>query len=352
MRTIYFLSILVSLLSLSIRTADTCTDFVIKAKDGTRVVGRSMEFAAPMNSLAIMHPRGEVFKSTAPGGKAGITWTGKYGFVGITSMGKAGFNDGMNEKGLSIGFLWMPGTKYQTIGDGENQNAIEILDFGPWLLSNFTTVDEIKGALSNIRVWGAVNPLLKSVPPLHVAVHDATGNNFVIEFLNGEMQLHDNPIGVLTNYPSFDWQLTNLGNYVNLTPFDAKPRDLEGTTIFPTGHGSGLHGLPGDMTPPSRFVRTVYFKQSALPASNTTEAINLAEHLLNAVDIPKGANVISKKSTEGDYTQWAVIKDLTHRVLYFRTYDNIALSSIDLNKLDLTPGSSTKPIPLNVSFQD
>jgi choloylglycine hydrolase len=265
-------------------------------------------------------------------------------------MGKDGFNDGMNEKGLSIGFLWMPGTKYQTINAGEENSAIEILDFGHWLLSNFATADEIRSALSSVRVWGAENPLLKAIPPLHVAVHDAGGKNLVIQFLHGEMQLHDNPIGVLTNYTSFDWQITNLGNYANLTPFDTKPLSLDGSNIFPTGHGSGLHGLPGDMTPPSRFVRTVYFKQSALPAANTTEAINLAEHLLNAVDIPKGANIISKKSTEGDYTQWAVIKDLTHRVLYFRTYENIALRKIDLNKIDLTPGSPTKSIPLSGSF--
>jgi penicillin V acylase-like amidase (Ntn superfamily) len=56
-RTVYFLCVLPA------KNANTCTDFMIKAQDGTRIVGRSMEFAALMTSLAIVHPRGEVFKA-------------------------------------------------------------------------------------------------------------------------------------------------------------------------------------------------------------------------------------------------------------------------------------------------
>lgn len=42
--------------------------------------------------------------------------------------------------------------------------------------------------------------------------HDADSDSIVIEFANGEQQVHDNPLGVMTNGPEFSWHLTNLNN--------------------------------------------------------------------------------------------------------------------------------------------
>jgi choloylglycine hydrolase len=54
------------------------------------------------------------------------------------------------------------------------------------------------------------------------------------------------------------------------------------------GQGGGLMGLSADYTPPSRFVRQAYLKQFAYQASNSTEAVQLAGHFLNNVDMPAG----------------------------------------------------------------
>ena len=77
----------------------------------------------------------------------------------------------------------------------------------------------------------------------------------VIEYVNGAAHVYDNPIGVFTNSPAFDWHITNLRNYVNLSPINVAPVKLSGKTLKGLGQGSGLLGLPGDYTPPSRFVR-------------------------------------------------------------------------------------------------
>ena len=111
-------------------------------------------------------------------------------------------------------------------------------------------------------------------------------------------------------------------------------------------------GLPGDWTPPSRFIRTAYAVDAALTPKNSSEAINLAEHLMNIVDIPKG--VIKEKVNPVihiyGYAQWSIIKDLTNKVLYFRTYDNMTLRKIDLKNVDISEGSAKRSLVISKSF--
>jgi len=340
--------VLVALLGLNRTEAvsHACTDFVVKAQDGTIVNGRSMEFAQAMQSLAVVHPIGETVHSTGPGGKKGLSWTTRFGYVAVTSMGNQGPNDGMNEKGLSLGFLWFAGAKYPDVPARGMSRALEVLDAASWLLGNFSTVEEVKKAVAGVHIWGAQNQLLGGVPPLHFAVHDADGKNLVIEFVDGKMNVHDNPVGVLTNVPSFEWQLINIRNYANLTAVDVQPFRINGFMVTPTGHGSGLHGLPGDSTPPSRFIRTVVNTQLSAPAKDAVEVVNLAEHILNAVDIPKGTARLQGQTMQGDYTQWAVVKDLTNKVLFFRSYEDLSLKAIDLKKLDFSTGAPSKSVPI------
>ena len=153
----------------------------------------------------------------------------------------------------------------------------------------------------------------------------------------------------MTNRPGFDWQMANLRNYVNLDVRDVPSLTLNGVKIEQTGVGSGLRGLPGDWTPPSRFVKLAFGVDAALKSHNAAEAVNTAEHLLNTVDIPKGAikepTVIPGKYLYG-YAQWVIIKDLTNKVLYYKTYENTAWRSVDLKKFDIAPGNAVKTLAL------
>ena len=318
-----------------------CTDFQIKAEDGSVVVGRSMEFAVDMNSSILAVPRGQKYVSTAPGGKDGLKWKNKYGFVAANAFNYDRVVDGINEAGLSVGLLWLPGlTEYQEITKKDAPKALSIEDLGTWILSNFATADEVKKGMEKVRVWGEMIPELGIVPPLHVAVHDANGKSLVIEFVGGEQKIYDNPVGVLTNAPSFDWHVTNLRNYVRLTSYNPEPVKIGGITFRATGQGSGVFGIPGDWTPPSRFVRVATFINLADPVKNSIEGVILAQHILNTVDIPLGVIKEEKKGVglAEESTQWIVIKDLKNKVFYFHTYEDLSLRSVDLKKLNLKSG--------------
>jgi choloylglycine hydrolase len=324
-----------------------CTDFLIVAADKTAVNGRSMEFGTNLESKLLVHAPGEKFRSPSPKGLDGLSWTAKYGYVGLNAMNFPSLVDGMNTQGLSTGSLWLPGSSYPPVTNPSVALALE--DFVGWVLGSFSTVAEVQSALSQgqAQVWEG--KWLATLLPLHFPIHDAQGNSLVVEFINGQLQLHPNPVAVLTNNPPFPVQLTNLGNYAGLTPWDARPVEIGGQQFGPAGHGSGMMGLPGDSTPPSRFVRATYLKQYAQSPENAAAACNLAFHILNDVDIPLGTSRATNPKTgkeQADYTQWAVVKDLTNKVLYLRFYDNMCVYSVNLSTLNFAQAAGKQyPVP-------
>jgi choloylglycine hydrolase len=341
-KTILF-SIVLSLLVQS--TSFACTDFLVKAKDGSAVVARSMEFALDTKSNIRFFPKGDRIQSVIPKGPKGISWLSKYDYLGIDAFEKENIVDGLNEKGLSVGGLFFTGSEYQKAEPGK---SLALTDLAKWLLGNFETVDEVKRAIKAINVVGVYLPALKQVPGVHLAVHDANRNSIVIEFIKGEQKIYDNPVGVMTNQPTFDWQLTNLRNYISLDNQDNKPKILGEFEIESTGSGNGWFGLPGDWTPPSRFVRTALFVHKAPQPKNATEALNLANHISYTVDIPNG--LIETHLMPGillpELTQWVVLKDLNNKILYYRSYNDGTLKMVDMKKLKLS-GSAEKSISMD-----
>lgn len=345
---IFVLRILIPMLVLLLIAAPAiaCTDFVLQAKDGAIINGRSMDFAVNDQAQVTVYPQGKEWTSEAPGKAKGFQWTQRYGFLGFSVLGQSVSTDGMNEKGLSAKVLWLPSVGYQTVPKGQEERALDIGLVPDWILGSFSTVAEVKKALPEVIVWGKSLPGLDSVPVLHLAVHDADGNSMVAEWIDGKLNIYDNPLGVMTNEPPLPMQWANLRNYVNLSPWMQKDLQLDGVAIAGTGNGSGLLGLPGDCTPPSRFVRTAVLKKFAYQPEKAEDAVIFARHLLNQVDVMPG--VSREKSQQGemaDYTQWIAIEDLTNRVLYFADYNDQTLRSIDLKALDFTR-SDYAPIPV------
>ncbi|NGX26387.1 MAG: Choloylglycine hydrolase [Chlamydiae bacterium] len=322
-----------------------CTDFVIKARDGSLVNGRSMEFGTDLHSELIIFPKGLHQQSTLPNGKKGMSWKVKYAYIGMNAFGLEFLSDGMNEKGLSIGALWFPETKYPSIKGSATDKMISLMDLENWLLGSFTTIQEVKRALSEVEIWPQEIPQINEVPPLHFALHDASGASMVVEFVEGKMKIYDNHVAVLTNSPAFPWHVTNLRNYISLSAMNVAPIDLDGSVLSPTGQGSGLLGIPGDWTPPSRFVRIAIFKNFVNQAQDAEKNANLAFHLLNTVDIPYGA-IRDKKEQNYDYTQWVIVKDLTNRKIYWRTYEDLNIREIDFTEALKKAGKQIKKIPL------
>lgn len=317
-----------------------CTDFRLTAKDGTVLITRSMEFAVDMKAnLRTVH-REQSFSNTTPTGKPGLSWQAKYGYLYLDAFDIPMVVDGMNEVGLSFEALYLPGeTTYETVADGKEANALAYYRMGDWILGNFKTIAEVKAALSNIIVFAEkIKGLGDMIFPLHFIIYDATGKSIVLEYIDGKPHVYDNQLGVATNAPTYDWHVTNLRNYTNLTPHAPKPISIAGITFNATGQGSGMLGLPGDVSPPSRFVKTAVLLASVVPANDATQAINLAEHIINNVDIPMGLvrETEANGSTINEFTQWVVFKNLTKREFFYRTYNNLSLQKIELERLDFS----------------
>jgi choloylglycine hydrolase len=150
------------------------------------------------------------------------------------------------------------------------------------------------------------------------------------------MHFYENPLGVLTNSPGIEWHWANLNNYINLQPGSAPEHSFGPLEMKNFGHGSGMLGLPGDFTPPSRFVRAAFFQLTAPQQTDAEGSIFQAFHILNNFDIPTGTEVAwGKASTDlPSATQFTVASDTHNRMLYYRTMYNSNIRCIDLKRVD------------------
>ena len=321
-----------------------CTSLLLPTSEGGYIYGRTMEFGFELKSEAIVIPRNFSFTATGPDGKPGKTWTSKYATTGMNALGLPVVVDGLNEKGLAGGVLYFPNyAEYTSPTQAAAEKSLAPWEFLTWALTNFATVEEVKSALNGVEVVANTLPALGGVPPFHYTLHDQTGRSIVIEPIGGTLKVYDNPFGVMTNSPTFDWHLTNLKNYVKLSPDNAPPLKVAGTQIDSFGEGSGWLGIPGDTTPPSRFIRALAFSMTAEPRPSGAESVRLVEHILNNFDIPQGA--IRQTQQTSDYTQWTGIADLKQLRYYVKSYSDQTLRGIDLKSFDLNAKTlATAPI--------
>jgi choloylglycine hydrolase len=320
--------------------AQACTGIELIAVDGSVVHARTLEFGIDLKSNVIMVPRGYSRTATTPDGKPGKTWTAKYASLGANALGMPILVDGLNERGLAVGLFYFPtSAKYQPYAAGDAERTVAPWELGSYMLENFATVDEVRANLPAVVVPDVVLQAWKFVPPAHYVVHDASGKSIAVEYTDGKLNIYDNPLGVMTNSPSFDWQMANLRNYLNFSLTDLPPVKVGSVTLVPFGQGSGMLGLPGDFTPPSRFVRAVAFSQSVLPSPTGYDAILAAFHILNDFDIPKGASRAATKDAHGnvvaDHTIWTSASDLKAKRFYFRSYENSEIRMVDLTRQKL-----------------
>jgi choloylglycine hydrolase len=318
-----------------------CTGVSLAAADGTQVVGRTVEWAlgdAGHDRLLVV-PRGETFRALTPDGENGHTWRGRHGFVTLTAYGTDYGPDAVNEHGLYVGMYYVPGfAKCAPYAPSAAAQSLSVGDFQRWLLSMWTTVAEAKAHLEDLRIVDVADPRFGGAAlPFHWKIADPTGACIVVEIVDGgRVRVFDAFLGVITNSPSYDWHLTNLRNYVGLSTRPDQPITVAGRSGGPFGSGSGLLGLPGDFTPPSRFVRAAALTASARPLPTAEDAVFEAFRILDNFNIPVGASApAGAEATDiASATQITVVTDLTHRTLWFHTMHNREVRKLDLGKID------------------
>lgn len=331
------------LLSISVLPVHACTGILLKSKDNACIYARTLEFGIDLQSKVLFVPRNFAFAAASPHSSiVGLQWRSRHAVVGINIFDSTNFVDGINEQGLAGGIFYFPGfAQYQSVTQQQYAQSLPAWQLLTWVLTQCASVAEVKNTVPTLWVTdvpftGAGPSLPQSMQhaPIHLIVHDAQGNSVVIEYVKGILQLHDNPLGVITNAPDFQWHLTNLRNYINLSPTNASTKTMAKMHFEPLGMGSGMHGLPGDFTPPSRFVRAVTYTQAAPVMSKAQEAVKQAFHILHNFDIPQG--VVRDANGAFDYTTWTSACDMQNKIYYWRPYNNFQLKKVTLAHMNVT----------------
>ncbi len=330
----WILSVLVLLLTV-LHTANACTGITLHSADGATVLARTIEWGGSyLASQYVVVPRGYKQQSYVTGGKKeGICFKAKYGYVGIAVESADFVAEGINEAGLSAGLFYFP--KYGSYEDYLPENkttSLSDLQLVSWLLANFKTVDEAKDGLQKVHIV-STDPRASTA---HWRMADTSGRQIVLEIINGKLNFYENKLGVLTNSPGFEWQLTNLNNYVNLFPGDATSKALGSQNLSAFGAGSGMLGLPGDVTPPSRFVRAAFYQATAPTQPNARRTALQAFQILNNFDIPMGIEFPEGKIPVDmpSATQWTSATDIQNRLFYFTSMYDRRIRMIDLKNID------------------
>lgn len=221
-----------------------------------------------------------------------------------------------------------------------------------WVATTFETVAQLRAHLPSVSVLFSGAGTTSS-PGLQWAIADPTGDSVVVDYSGGSLHVHDNSgVGVMTNDPEYTWQLKNLNNYVGLQM--AWPDGNENATCdsevgpvpVAVGHGQNLLGLPGDLSPPARFVRTFFMRNYALkarPPATVDDALVLASGLLNTQTILKGFNAKLPSESGYDYTVYCTLSVPADRLLFYRTYEDSQWRRVNLSALDFSSTGATQP---------
>jgi len=336
--------------------ADACTGITLRAKDGAIIYGRTMEWGTfDLHSRVAVIPRGMAYTGSTPDKKPGISWTAKYGAVAVDGVGKDMVLDGMNEKGLTVGLFYHPGfAEYPAYMPGEASKTLGPTDLGTYIVTTCATVVEARAAVASVLVAPVVEEALGLTPPVHYLVTEPSGKAIVIEFTKGKTVIHEAPLGVITNSPNYDWHETNIRNYVNLSPVAIPDKKMSELDLKALGGGSGMIGLPGDFTPPSRFVRAVAFSQTARPTPTGDETVYELFRILDNFNVPLGAaeggGDAKTKGMRGA-TLWTTAYDTKNLVFYYHTSHNRRVRMVDLKKIDFAASKEIKRMPMDKAPQ-
>jgi len=340
---------------------EACTGITLKAQNGDRVYARTLEWGdSDFKSRLLIYPRNHEYSARVPKGMSGMAWKGIYGVAGLEMFESGRFADAMNEKGLTAGLFYHPGFAYYAKYDSKHSDRqIAPTDVISFLLSTCADIDEVRKALSQVEVAAIPDEILGFPAPAHFLISEPSGKQVVIEWADGKPKFFDCALGVITNAPTYDWHLINLRNYIGLT-LDAKQGiTLDKIKFSPLGGGSGFLGLPGDFTPPSRFIRAVCFTQTARKTPDGQETIYEAFRILDNFNVPLGASEGASESALKDGTAkrlrsstcWTVAYDMARKTFYYHTENDRRVQKIDVSGIDFEKLSKTVILPLDQGRQ-
>ena len=266
-----------------------------------------------------------------------------YALIGMALVadGYPLYYDASNEKGLSMAGLNFPASA-RYLPEQPGWDNIAPFEFIPWLLGQCADLAQARRLLSRIRLIDL--PFHDQLPlsPLHWLIADQSGS-IVAEALEEGVRVYENPVGVLTNEPPFDFQLFHLSHYMQLTRETPRSSFGAGLELKPYCLGMGAMGLPGDLSSASRFVRAAFTRLNSVSGPSEEEAVSQFFHILDSVSQTRGC----ARAPSGRYeiTVYSSCCNMDRGIYYYTTYENRQISAVDLHREDLE-GTAVVRFPL------
>ena len=289
--------------------------------------GRNLDFEYSFGEKVIITPRN--FRFSFRNGK---TIKKHFAIIGM-GIERGNFPlyfDATNEKGLSIAGLNFPdNAKYMDNMDGaDNVASFELI---PWILTQCKSVQEACGLLESINITKEAFDETLLPSPLHWMIADQT-ETVAVEQTKDGLKVYQNPVGVLTNNPTFDMQMFHLANHMSITAEEAKNTFSEQVNLKPYSRGMGGIGLPGDLSSASRFVKASFLKLNAVFGKTEQENIYQFFHILYSVYQIQGA---VKVGDAYEITHYTSCCNTDKGIYYYTTYQNAQIHAVSLFAEDL-----------------
>ncbi len=241
------------------------------------------------------------------------------------------FYDAANEHGLAMAGLNFPTNAYYAPVEA-GRNNIAPFEFIPWILGKCRNISEVRTLLRRINL--ANIPFSEQLPlsPLHwmIADHDEC---IVVEAMKDGLHIHNNPTGVITNNPPFEYQLFNLNNFRHLQVENGDNSFSTEIELNNYCQGLGAIGLPGDVSSMSRFVRIAFGKANSVCSDDENSSVSQFFHLLSSVAMNRG--ICRTPSGKWDITVYTSCINTDFGLYYYTTYDNQQISCVNMHNTDL-----------------
>ena len=313
-----------------------CT--AITLHSGDHYFGRNLDLECAYCERVTVTPRSFPFVFRRMG-----AMTTHFAMIGMAYVrdGYPLYYDATNEKGLSMAGLNFPGNAVYRPEAADRDN-IAPFEFIPWVLGQCATLDDARKLLSRINMAEIHFSPDLPLSPLHWIVADRDGA-ITVESVADGLKVYDNPVGVLTNNPPFDYQMFNLNNYMGVGRRAPRNRFSDMLALEPYGRGMGGIGLPGDLSPMSRFVRAAFAKLNSACGDEEVQAVNQFFHILDFVAHPRGC----VQAEDGGYeiTVYSSCCNADTGVYYYKTYENSRITGVDIHREDLD-GTALVAYPL------
>lgn len=288
--------------------------------------GRTLDLECSLGEEVVISPRNYRFSF-----KHRPALEHHQGIIGMAhvSDGYPLYYDAINEAGLCMAGLNFPGfAQYSCISEGmENISSYEFI---PWVLGLCRSVREFRKLLPRLQLTGThFHPKLPATP-LHWIIADQTECITVEAMANG-INIHENPVGVLTNTPPFDDQMFQLCNYMHLSPAPPHNHFSSELDMKPYSRGMGAIGLPGDLSSQSRFVRAAFTKLNS--RCSPKDSVSQFFHILETVSQTRGCCQLEDESCE--ITQYTSCCNASRGIYYYTTYGNRRISAVDMHRENL-----------------